>query len=133
MYSSTFRRTASGRFGDERMRLRTTDEGPYLLSRLSSAQAVFRLVPSARACWAVVQYPAAISALRISVSLEVCLFFACNCKLASGFADRVVRLFRVAARSANTVTLLVVMQRIAAMHRPVANRHPVLAGTKPTG
>lgn len=108
MYSLTFRRTAGGSFGDERTCLRTTDEGPALLSRLSNAQAVLRLIPSARACWAVVPYPAAIRALRICVSLEICLFFARNCESVSGFAARAARLFRVAARFATTVTLPVV-------------------------
>ena len=66
------------------MRLRTTDEGPALLSRLSSAHAVLRPTPRAKACWAVVRYPAAIKALRISASFEACFAFASNCKSASG-------------------------------------------------
>lgn len=49
IYSSTFRRTAGGRFGDERMRLMTTAEGPALLSRLSNTQAVLRHTPRAEA------------------------------------------------------------------------------------
>ena len=66
IYSSIFRRTAGGRFCDERMRLRTIAEGPALLSRLSSAQAVLWPTPRARACWAFVRYPAAIKASRTS-------------------------------------------------------------------
>jgi hypothetical protein len=78
---------------------------------------VLRLIPSARACWAVVRYPAAIRAWRISLSLEICLFFARNCDSVSGFAARAARGFRVAARLATTVTLHVV--KLAAMRSDI--------------
>src|SRR6516164_6313327 len=68
MYSSTLRRTAGGIFGDERIRLMTLAEGPTLLSRLSTTQAVARHTPRTAACLAVVSYPAATKALRISAS-----------------------------------------------------------------
>ena len=45
MYSLTLRRTAGGRFGDERIRLMTPADGPTLLSRLSTTQAVARCIP----------------------------------------------------------------------------------------
>ena len=51
-------------------------EGPALLSLLSNAQVVLRHIPRTAACLAVVSQPAAIKALRISASLEVCLAFA---------------------------------------------------------
>ena len=58
------------------MRLRTTDEGPALLSRLSNAQAVLRPTPRTLACLAVVLQPAVINALRISASFIACRAFA---------------------------------------------------------
>jgi hypothetical protein len=51
-------------------------EGPALLSRLSSTQAVGRETPRTAACLAVVSHPAAINASRISASFEACLAFA---------------------------------------------------------
>src|SRR6516164_9796148 len=76
MYSSTLRRTAGGTFGDERMRLMTLAEGPTLLSRLSTTQAVARHTPRTAACFAVVSYPAATNVSRISASFAACLSFA---------------------------------------------------------
>jgi len=73
--SSTFRRAAGGRFGAERIRLMIMDEGPVRLSRLSNAQAVGRDTPRAAACLAVVSYPAATNASRISASFEACRAF----------------------------------------------------------
>jgi hypothetical protein len=75
-YSSTFRRTPGGMFGDERMRLMTMAVGPALLSKLSNAQAVLRDSPRTAACLAVVSHPAAINASRISASFEASLAFA---------------------------------------------------------
>ena len=60
------------------MRLITTDEGPARLSRFSSTQAVGRGTPRAAACLAVVSYPTATNAARISASFEACLAFASN-------------------------------------------------------
>src|SRR3974390_2856300 len=76
MYSSTLPRTAGGIFGDERIRLMTLAEGPILLSRLSTTQAVARHTPRTAACFAVVSYPAATKASRISVSFAACRAFA---------------------------------------------------------
>src|SRR3974377_752502 len=76
MYSSTLRRTAGGIFGDERIRLMTLAEGPTLLSRLSTPQAVARHTPRTAACLAVVSYPAATKASRISASFKACRSFA---------------------------------------------------------
>jgi len=81
--SSTFCRAAAGRFGAERMRLRTFVEGPTLLSWLNNTQAVLRHTPSAAACLAAVSHPAAINASRISASFETCLAFASKRRSAS--------------------------------------------------
>ena len=58
------------------MRLMMLAEGPTLLSRLRTTQAVARHTPRTSACLAVVSHPALINASRISASLEACLVFA---------------------------------------------------------
>ena len=54
----------------------TLAEGPALLSRLSTTQAVARHTPRTAACFAVVSYPAATKASRISASFAACRAFA---------------------------------------------------------
>ena len=68
------------KFTGNRLTLKTPpvtvmDEGPVRLSRLSNAQAVGRDTPRAAACLAVVSYPAATNASRISASFEACRAF----------------------------------------------------------
>jgi len=75
-YCSIFRRALNGRFVEERIRLSIMEEGPARSSRLRTAHAVLRLTPSARACLAVVSYPAAIKVSRIAASLAACLALA---------------------------------------------------------
>src|SRR5262249_4307823 len=65
-----------GSFGEERMRLIISREGPTLLSRFSTTQAVGRNSPRAAACLAVVSHPAATNASRISASFNACLALA---------------------------------------------------------
>src|SRR5262245_2305334 len=63
------------------MRLMIMDDGPALLSRLSSAHAVLRPTPRMPACLSVVSKPADIKAARISASFKACLAFAFDCGL----------------------------------------------------
>jgi hypothetical protein len=56
--------------------LMTLAEGPALVSRLSNTQAVARHTPRTAACFAVVSYPAATKASRISASFAACRAFA---------------------------------------------------------